>query len=444
MRTLIGIVVAFVAAALFAMPTVAADPGPTAQIVRDINGGGGSDPRFLTRAGGLVFFSANDGVHGRELWATDGTRAGTRLVRDIRQGTPASGPTLLTRVGSRVFFTASDGTHGRELWVSDGTRGGTKMVRDFTPGAGGSSITGIADGSGAAYVALGGRELWRTDGTFGGTRLVRRFMGVEVESAVPMGSRLYFSANDALWKTGGTAVTTKRLSPSYWGIDGLIRYRGHIYYRGAAPLGAFGGIPELWWSDGTRAGTRQLGTMLNPTDLTVFGDRLYFDAMRSESTAPRLYRGDGSSAGTGPVSPRVRPLWEMAKHLGRLWSPGASAGQLGPDELWVSDGTAAGTSLVHGGTADWFIYDWEGAGHVGLAGRLWFTATPEATVGNEVMAADAEVWSSDGTPEGTVQAFDINPSGSSLPRGLVRLGQTVLFSAGDGVNGRELWSISGS
>src|SRR5215213_2150377 len=136
-----------------------------------------SNPSNLVSVGGTTFFTADDGVHGTELWRSDGTRAGTVLVKDIRPGGYSSNPSSLAVVGDRVFFTARDGRHGQELWRSDGTRAGTVLVKDITAGIYGSSPSNLT-GVGATLFFTAddrtrGRELWKSDGTTTGTVLVK-------------------------------------------------------------------------------------------------------------------------------------------------------------------------------------------------------------------------------------------------------------------------------
>jgi ELWxxDGT repeat protein len=91
-------------------------------------------PVTFAPAGDRLLFTGQDEERGTELWTTDGTPAGTHLVRDLRPGPGSSRPEGLTSAGDRVFFSADDGTHGRELWESDGTPEGTRMVADLAPG----------------------------------------------------------------------------------------------------------------------------------------------------------------------------------------------------------------------------------------------------------------------------------------------------------------------
>jgi ELWxxDGT repeat protein len=103
--------------------------------VKDIRHGSKSAyPSDLTNVNGTLFFTVDDGVHGDELWKSDGTASGTMMVRDIRAGPRVSDPFSLTAADATLFFTARDGVHGRELWSSDGTASGTAMVMDLYPG----------------------------------------------------------------------------------------------------------------------------------------------------------------------------------------------------------------------------------------------------------------------------------------------------------------------
>ena len=84
-------------------------------MVKDINpGSGGPDPYHLTNVNGTLFFAGNDGVHGRELWKSNGTAAGTVLVKDINPAVqrPRTPYFELTNVNGTLFFQANDGVHG--------------------------------------------------------------------------------------------------------------------------------------------------------------------------------------------------------------------------------------------------------------------------------------------------------------------------------------------
>ncbi len=134
-------------------------------LVKDIRPGStGSFPRYLTAVGNTLFFQANDGVSGYELWKSDGTAAGTVLVKDIRPGYYRSNPRNLTVVGNTLFFTANDGVNGEELWKSDGTAAGTVLVGDIRPGSSSSNPRNLrVVGNNLFFSAdngVNGEELW--------------------------------------------------------------------------------------------------------------------------------------------------------------------------------------------------------------------------------------------------------------------------------------------
>ena len=160
--------------------------------------------RFATLPGGVLLFPADDGTHGEELWRSDGSEAGTWLVKDVHPGLHGSGIGELTTAGSQVYFAADDGVHGRELWASDGTAAGTRLVEDIVPGADSSLPTNLAAvGPALVFAAFDpdhGVEPWRSDGTALGTRRLQDIAPGPLSSSpagfTPSGPNVYFAADD--------------------------------------------------------------------------------------------------------------------------------------------------------------------------------------------------------------------------------------------------------
>ncbi len=127
----------------------------------------------LTAVGNTLYFRANDGTNGYELWKSDGTANGTMMVKDINNGSGSSYPYQLTAVGTTLYFQANDGTNGYELWKSDGTANGTMMVKDINNGSGSSDPSHLTAFGNTLYFrandGTNGTELWKSDGTATGT-----------------------------------------------------------------------------------------------------------------------------------------------------------------------------------------------------------------------------------------------------------------------------------
>ena len=130
------------------------------QLLKDINtdpsertiapGGyfqGTSNPQGFTEFNGKLYFGANDGESGSELWVTDGTSGGTQLLKDINTSDgyySDSNPSEFIEFNGKLYFNANDGESGDELWVTDGTSSGTVMVADINPGSAGSYLYGFS------------------------------------------------------------------------------------------------------------------------------------------------------------------------------------------------------------------------------------------------------------------------------------------------------------
>lgn len=431
--------------------------GTTAERLADIAPGlASSDPQELVHGGHALFFTAEDGTHGRELWSSSGTGGpGTLLVKDVRLGGEGSDPRDLTRVGDRIFFSADDGVHGRELWVSDGTEAGTHLVRDLRPGAEGAiepvfsfrrGERRFVEFGGVLYFSaddgVHGQELWRSDGTAAGTYLVEDF-APGAEGAFP---RRFSRTGSAFFFVGsrGTRVHLLRGTGMPGAVSVLERVEDNVIFRPAPVKSRLfflvdndEGEASLWKTDGTAASTRHLRFFHGeyPHDLVALGSRLVFSAGEGEPEGEELWVSDGTVTGTrlvkdllpGPSGSFPRALAAMN---GRVFFAADDGGGPGR-ELWETDGTAAGTLLlrdVEPGAASSSPEEL-----TAIQDTLFFSA--------ETAGRGREPWVSDGTAAGTVPLTELNPgAASSSPRGFLRSGWDVFFTAEDGA-GRELWAL---
>lgn len=437
----------------------------TASLVMDINpGAANSNPANMAALGGNMLFAADDGTHGVELWKSDGTLSGTVLVKDIYTGstvvsgvsTPnSSDPTDLVALGGNVFFAANDGADGVQLWKSDGTASGTMMVTSLNAAGGGLDPANITVVNGTLFFTANdgtdGVQVWKSDGTPAGTVMVSNLQPSSGTSSpanlTAVGSELFFTANtgsggNQLYKTDGTSTGTVQLSNLANGSIGLApsdltNVGGTLYFAGYD--GTHGN--ELWRSDGTSTGTFMVADIAPglsgsaPANLTGVGNTVFF-AANDGTNGVQLWKSDGTAAGTVMVKDinsstagaSAYPA-QLTNLQGTLFFR-ATDGMHGT-QLWQSDGTAAGTTMVAtinsgsvGSTPDNLV-----TGN----GYLFFTAN-DGTHG-------FELWQSDGTAAGTVMVTDINPgAASSTPGNLTIAGQKLFLAANDGTHGNELWS----
>ncbi len=438
----------------------------------------------------------------RQIWRVDGSAAGAQLVATVSGNIQGLGKGIAT-LGDVLLFSNSTqefgDPYGAELWISDGTAAGTKLLKDINPGPDPGSIDHFVVAGGVVYFSARGEyELWRSDGTANGT--VEVPLGADdpayprIEPLEDFNGKLYFFAGHDTydrepWISDGTAegsfmlkdLNSNNTDPS--NPSNPAYYRGNFYFRAYPGLwmsdgadrdptllldlrGTTADIPQfepkfvgsngylfftvvdsnavtLWRTDNTAAGTIPLQVVgeafiTDPVrEMTDVNDTLYFVATGSNDTT--LWRSDGTPEGTTPFIELGGQIGSVANELtavgDRLFFAVADDAAAGT-ELWVSDGTAANTHMVKD----------INPGHL--------NANPAYLVENDgivYFAADdgthgGELWRSDGTRDGTRMVKDIHPGrGQSLgPSDLVVMRGVVYFLADDGTHGMELWRSDGT
>ncbi len=278
------------------------------------------DPYQLVNMNGQLFFAPYSNV-GYELWKSDGTATGTTLVKDINGPVnDGSFPLLKTNFKGQLFFVADDSIHGNELWKSDGSTAGTTLVKDLAPGAADSRI----------YQLL------------------------------VIGQTLFFIATDGLWKSDGTTGTTlvKPFTQPVRAVSApsmAIRNGNLFFLLSEAARGA-----ELWRSNCTTAGTTLVKSLKEFGDgtsgaLTNIEGRLFFYYYRLPSpdascctpaadTVYGLWTSDGTTVGTIPASTLLNvDSPEIVGMNGSFFFGGRRGQTYG---LWKSQGTPNSTVLL--------------------------------------------------------------------------------------------------
>ncbi|MCA9958785.1 MAG: hypothetical protein KC443_07120 [Anaerolineales bacterium] len=436
-----------------------------------------SDPQRLFNAQGLLVFLANDGTHDLELWGSDGTENGTYLIKDINpegDGIPNSNYFSIAMFNNTLFFNANDGISGTELWKSDGTNAGTTLAVDILPAASSSPANIVATDEALYFQANNVNtsqqniEPWRSDGTVEGTWMIKDINIATGNSGyismynhhkpVVIGDKVFFGADDGvtggeIWVSDRTPTNTYAVTDLnqpgdsgyepeqftkggnntlYYTFDGLWKMDTQTYvstflFDGHGShlipindLLFFQRGEELWVTDGSPTGTINL---INGSGrLIAFNDMLYF-------TQVGLWRTDGTVSGTIQVAD-ISPASSMAYLTPAgdqlfFYAEDSTHGS----EIWVSDGTAAGTHLVkdiYPGSPSSGIYPFTPVGN-----RVYF--------GADDGQHGKELWVSDGTEEGTYLVKNINPDEGSNPIRMQPGNDRLFFIADDGLHGQEIW-----
>lgn len=417
--------------------------------VFNLNPSGDSFPALLTRvSSNRFFFTANDGATGHELWVSNGSPPGpgTYRVQDFSPGATETLFSSIRAVGNRVIFTALGQPIGDEVFSSDGTPNGIVSL-DIVPGSESSSPQDfVALGGNLFFTArtASGREIWKTNGiSFSQVaNIAAGAASSEPFGLINFAGAVYFLADDnisgrELWRTDGLSTSlVKDIFPGTPGCN-----PGLLFSNGAALLFSANAATNtfLWKSDGTTLGTTPVGNLTlpgtlgsSPSRFFEAGGKLLFDAVTAEF-GTELWVTDGTSQGTAlftELAPGNRAFhgFQPVGKLGLFQRTDPNGETL----LWRTDGTPTGTAPISSarvlsttlGVAD-------------LGGSTFFSGS--------LTNANFELFRSDGTAAGTSQVKDIRvgPTGSD-PLDFARFGNRFLFSADDGIVGREPWISDGT
>ena len=397
--------------------------------------GNGTEPlRFVAAAPPTVFFFARSPAGAYRLWSTDGSDGGTRIVSPAVSviATPSS-----AWMGGKLYFAGSDGVTGTEPWVSDGTEDGTRLIENMTGDPPASSNPDLLRGTTGrvfftATDGAGPKELWVSDGSAGGTSELTNFAGSK-EVYAPSGwkGNLFFTTfNNDLYFSDGTPAGTRLLKEAI--NQFTFASSGYFYFTA---WNSNGSGRDLWRSDGTAEGTINISAAAagRPVDAAHFiemGGLVYFEA-----GSPRgLWRTDGTPASTVRLTTHPASygsIGGMAGSTGNLYSSNTDA--LNGTELWVTDAIRGVTTVIdiRPGTASSFPQNLTAAG-----GLVFFTAD---------VGTGRELWRSDGTRAGTFMLRDIGTEEFAAgPRLLTAVGNRLFFVAGNGLDGSELWTSDGT
>ncbi len=482
--------------------------GTGQQLLKNINPDGDSHPGAKVILNDHFYFIADDGVHGFELWKSDGTPVGTQMVKDINSG--GSGLRRneeLNLFGNILYFVADDGIHGRELWRSDGSEEGTFMVHDINP-AGDSYPNHLSYANGKVYFSA-------SDGVFGVEPWVtNQGIGAEMIKDIypdghsfPFGfigyqDMVIFVADDGihgteLWKTDGTEVGTVMITDlNEHGdskIRSLIQYKDMIYFIANVGLVDseydFSRTENVWRTNGEESGTEKITTFENyrfyeyttaipggiVSDIIELNGYLHFWS----SFTPEPYNGaaalfsksDGTTEGT--IHHEICSIYCGVRSWYKI--DGGNIYIIIGDEIdrWVI--YFNGSELVYYPTdyQSEILYFFNGKSYINAYYYYSYPYQPPTLVkGNgtsttilnpDIRTAqyffpigdllyftaydevhENELWVTDGSARGTQIVKDINLAGSSYIEDIIVLNDVAYFTCDNGIDGRELWKFDPS
>ena len=440
----------FFLALVFCVPSISV-AAPGTELIKDINQGAKASNIFNLDAGSQrLFFMADDGSNGMEVWTSNGAIENAERLTDTSIGTNVATELRYSNKNNNIvvnniyyFSLRSNETREHELWRSDGSVSGTFKLIDLpdylddrTPAAGADGLYYFVPWSDPDY----GRELWVSDGTIAGTRMVKDINPGTGSSSphdlMEANDRLYFLVGNDLWTSDGTSGGTRLLANLGGHYTEDMRYithvNGTIYL---AFLSGQSGTPyELWRHDIDSGQTLRVkgfdGFASDGQNYTAVGDLLFFVAKGIDSDTFDLWKSDGSPDGTilvkkGPYRGAIGSM-DLTNVDGTLFFIGSDEEH--GRELWKSNGTASGTFMVKDINGTHYGSDLNCFTAVG--NTLFFVQKKTNYVKN--------LWMSDGTEAGTMMT-DMGVSNLKCP---VNFNEQLYFYGNDRTNkdfGTELY-----
>ena len=277
-----------------------------------------------------LYFSG--GSNSNKLWKTDGGIP-TEVI-DLNNGSLAWGPRYMTVFNNALYFTANDGTTGVEIWKSDGTAAGTHLLKDIFPGSAGvENKTSVLNVTIPQFIVSGNflyftgyrdqnsnfLNLYRTDGTETFTIQLNPNIYKELPDLQPFqadaGGTLLFggypdgnsTGTSNLMKSNGTVSgTTEVITNNNLKTYGMFTsFKNKAFFAGRQGTG---GSTEygLCVSDGTTDGTSMVYSFPYGSDANTMGflstpNSLFFREkylVGTSATTPRIVQTDGPHEGT--------------------------------------------------------------------------------------------------------------------------------------------------
>jgi ELWxxDGT repeat protein len=411
-------------------------------ILKDIDSSTSSYPQTFSVIDSVLFFSADDGLHGQELWRSNGTQQGTYLIKDIMPDSLTSKPRSCVKSGNIVFFAATTTKYGNELWKTDGTPGNAQMVKDIYQGSESSLISNMTDVNGTLFFTATDEDkykIWKTDGTVKGTvPVVVHYKGKDYylyKNFISYHDSLFFFASydgEALFKMApsDTAATfVKKVNGPYDTYDNLplIAIANNILYF----AGGLADSAGLWRTDGSSNNT-YLVKNVGVATLISLNDILYFDGSDNKH-GNELWKSDGTEKGTvlvKDISGRPSTISNIITFKGRVYYVYYNPFKYPVSKtVYKSDGTEEGTVPAFDFTDCY--------GLKATNDYIFFS--------KYIYETGYELWKSDGTQNGTSIVKDLMPGPVSSFNNISfePLNNEIVFPASDITSGNELWKTNG-